>query len=346
MPTKRRAAIAIAAGVAALVAVATQSAATRPVWSVSGSTVAGVGVADIYAVRVGSSSTVIVESRDGRRSTVHVLEGQVTFVAAGDRTLPGPPERPGMLPDGEVATGAGLIAEAYLTGPTERYRHGILGDMIEASGIRVTTSDGAVLDATLGPESVFEDRLARIADIDGDGADDVIVVRSYLDRGAALSAWSVRGGELVRIAEAPAIGRPSRWLNPIGVADFDADGTPEVAAVITPHIGGILKFYSVRGEALIEEGSERGFSNHFIGSRALGLSAVFDADGDGIPDIALPDAGRRAIRIMTFAGGAIGELANLALPSRVRTSFVRVAGAEPVFLFGLEDGSLAVLRRR
>jgi hypothetical protein len=212
-----------------------------------------------------------------------------------------------MLPDGEVTTGAGLIAEAYLTGPTGRYPHGIIGDAIEASGLRVVTSERVILDATLGPGSVFEDRLARLADIDGDGTDDVIVVHTYLDRGAALSAYTVRDGALVRLAEAPAFGRPSRWLNPIGVADFDGDATPEAAAFITPHIGGILKFYSVRGDLLVEEGSAGGFSNHAIGSRALGLSAVFDANGDGIPDIALPDARRGGIRIMTFAAGAIGE---------------------------------------
>lgn len=199
---------------------------------------------------------------------------------------------------------------------------------------------------TLGPDSVFEDRLARLADIDGDGADDVIVVHTYLERGAALEVYSVRAQQLVPLAETPPIGRPSRWLNPIGVADFDGDGAPEAAAVITPHIGGILKFYSMRGDMLVEEGAERRFSNHFIGSRALGLSAVFDADGDGVPDIALPDARRRALRIMTFAAGAIGELANLGLPSRVMTSFTRLPGAEPVFLFGLEDGTLAVLSRR
>jgi hypothetical protein len=60
----------------------------------------------------------------------------------------------------------------------------------------------------------------------------------------------------------------------------------------------------------------------------------------------LPDARRRAIRIMTFAAGAIGELANIALPSRVRTGFVRLPGPDLVFVFGLENGSLAVLSQR
>ena len=121
------------------------------------------------------------------------------------------------------------------------------------------TDEERILETPLGPNSVFVDRLARLAEVDGDGRDEVIVVRSYLDAGAALAVYEVRGGALRRMAEAPAIGRPSRWLNPVGLADFDGDGVPELAAVITPHIGGILKTYSVEGDVLVEEvGSGRG----------------------------------------------------------------------------------------
>ena len=36
------------------------------------------------------------------------------------------------LPDGVVSTGSNDVAEAWLTRPTTRYAHGILGDAIEA----------------------------------------------------------------------------------------------------------------------------------------------------------------------------------------------------------------------
>ena len=304
-------------------------------------------VADVFLADVAGKPEVFAEGRNGTFFKVVLGDDGATFTRIASFTRPRTPRRDDMLPDGEVSPGDKGIAEAWLTGPTKRYPHGIMGDAIEASGIRVVTSDGTTLDVALGPDSVFEDRLARLADVDGDGRDEVIVVHSYLDAGAALAVYEVRDGALRRKAEARAIGRPSRWLNPIGVADFDGDGTPEVAAVITPHIGGILKIYSVEGDALVEEAStNRGFSNHFIGSRELGLSAMADANGDGVTDILVPSADRGALRIVTFAGGKFAEIASVALPARVNTALVRVRGAESLtFVFGLSNGRLAVLRR-
>ncbi len=304
-------------------------------------------VADVFLADIAGKPAVVAEGRNGVFFGVALGPDGVRFSRLASFTQPRPLRREDMLPDGEVSTGVKGIAEAWLIGPTERYAHGIMGDAIEASGIRVVTAEGVILDLVLGPDSVFEDRLARLADVDGDGRDEVIVVRSYLDAGAALAVYEVRDGALRRKAEAPAIGRPSRWLNPIGVADFDGDGAPEVAAVITPHIGGILKIYAVEGDALVEEAStKRGFSNHFIGSRELGLSAMADANGDGVTDIFVPSADRGALRIVTFAGGEFAEIASVALPARVNTALVRAPGAaSPTFVFGLSDGGLAVVSR-
>ena len=70
----------------------------------------------------------------------------------------------------------------------------------------------------LSANSVFEDRKPRLADLDGDGTDEIIVVRSYLDRGAALSIVKLKAEGLEIVAETPAIGRANRWLNPAGIA--------------------------------------------------------------------------------------------------------------------------------
>ncbi|MCH8183682.1 MAG: VCBS repeat-containing protein [Proteobacteria bacterium] len=316
-------------------------------WRVDIVSLDGAKVADVFLADVGGGPAIVAETRNGAFFAVTFGEDGASVSRLADFTRPRPARRDGMLPDGEVSTGTKGIAEAWLTGPTRRYPHGIMGDTIEASGIRVVTAEGKILETTLGPNSVFEDRLARLADVDGDGRDEVIVVRSYLDAGAALAVYEVRDGALRRMAEAPAIGRPSRWLNPVGVADFDGDGVPELAAVITPHIGGILKIYSVEGDVLVEEAATgRGFSNHFIGSRELGLSAMADANGDGVTDIFVPSADRGALRIVTFAGGEFSEIANLPLPARVNTALVRAPGAAgPTFVFGLSDGRLAVVRR-
>jgi hypothetical protein len=150
------------------------------------------------------------------------------------------------------------------------------------------------------------------------------------------------------LAESEPIGRSNRWLNPVGVADFDGDGTREIAVVITPHIGGILKVYTRKGSRLVREYEAQGFSNHVIGSRELGMSAIVDFNEDGVPDIALPGAQRRRLRIVTFAGGRFAELHNLKYGSRIFTAVLPANFETQVFpdlVFGLEDGTLVVLPR-
>lgn len=252
----------------------------------------------------------------------------------------------GMLPDGEVTIGRGSIGSARLTGPTERYRHGILGDAIEASALSVERGDGDVVELHLDERSVFEDRRARIADLDGDRIEELLVVRSYLDRGAALSVVALGPDGLEVRAETPPIGRPHRWLNPVGAADFDGDGITEVAYVETPHIGGILVVYEYRAGALSLEHRIPGFSNHAIGSRTQDLAALLDWNGDGIPDIAIPDARRRTLRIVTFAGGSFAELDRIESPSPITTAVVAAVLPRDnvaAIAYGLADGTLVVV---
>ena len=209
------------------------------------------------------------------------------------------------LPDGRPAFGSGRIAEAWLVAPTERYDHGVLGDAVEAGGLLVRLKDGGERQLLLPETQVFEDLEPRLADLDGDGEAEVLVVRSSLDAGAVLTVYGLVGDELQLIAEGPNHLPAHRWLNPIGVADFDGDGTLEVAYVETPHIGGILRILSLQDGRLVEEASWAGFSNHEIGSRELGLSAILDFDEDGYPEIFLPSARRRSLRVLRYQDGEI-----------------------------------------
>jgi hypothetical protein len=209
------------------------------------------------------------------------------------------------LPDGRPAFGGGRIAEAWLIAPTERYDHGVLGDAVEAGGLLVRLKDGGERQLLLPETQVFEDLEPRLADLDRDGEDEVLVVRSSLDAGAVLTVYGLVDDELKLIAEGPNHLPLHRWLNPIGVADFDGDGTVEVAYVETPHIGGILRILSLQDGRLVEEASWAGFSNHEIGSRELRLSAILDFDEDGYPEIFLPSARRRSLRIRRYQDGEI-----------------------------------------
>lgn len=209
------------------------------------------------------------------------------------------------LPDGHPAIGYRRIAEVWLVEPTERYDHGVLGDAIEAGGLLVRLRDGGERRLTLPEDQVFEDLRPRLADLNRDGEDEIIVVRSSIYQGAVLAVYGLVDDRLQLVAEGPGNLTAHRWLNPVGAADFDGDGVVEVAYVETPHIGGILRILSLRDGKLVEEASWAGFSNHLIGSREIGLSAILDFDEDGLPEIFLPSARRRSLRVLRYKDGEI-----------------------------------------
>jgi hypothetical protein len=247
---------------------------------------------------------------------------------------------PEALPDGIPGRGANDIALAWLAAPTNRYDHAALGDRIEAGELRVRTRDGRELRFVLGSDSVFEDLRARVADIDGDSHDEVLVVRSRLDVGASLAVLGVRDGRLVTLAETPPVGRAHGWSNPVGIADVDGDGRKDVLAVLTPHVGGTLVVYGYGPAGFVEKARVEGFSNHVPGSRALGLSALVDVDGDEIADAVVPSADRSRLRVVSFARGSTRELESVALPAKAAGSF-SVGVATRALIVPLEDGRRA-----
>ena len=95
------------------------------------------------------------------------------------------------LPDGQVVSGTNHISKAWLADPTNRYPHGALGDTIEAGAIVVETHQGSQLSFELGAGSVFEDLTPRLVDLDGDGLDEVVLIRAYAHKGAAISIFKV-----------------------------------------------------------------------------------------------------------------------------------------------------------
>ncbi len=252
----------------------------------------------------------------------------------------------GALPDAVVSTGRRNIHRAWLAGPTKRYGHGVLGDAVEAESLVAVDRLRRAHHFRLDLQSVFEDRHARIADVDDDGEDEIVVVRSYLDRGAALAVVELGTEGLKLAAETRPIGLPHRWLNPAGIADFDGDGKTEIAIVVTPHIGGRLEFWRYDGRTLRRKMSLRGFSNHFIGSRVQNMSAAADLNGDKQIELALPSADRRTLRIVSYTGGKVAEPGRIGLPGEVVTQIVAVRVSRKggvVLVFGLSTGALAIV---
>ncbi len=245
------------------------------------------------------------------------------------------------LPDGHMAQGEQGIARAWLVAPTTRYGHGALGDKIEAGGIEIETTAGERLRFGLPRDSVFEDTLPRLADLDADGQDEIILVRAYRGRGAALSIIGYRMGVLGPIAETPAIGTPNRWLNPVGegAGDFDGDGRLELAYIETPHIGGTLHILRLEGGRLERVTGLRGLSNHRFGSRWQKLALIHDLDDDGRDDILAPAQDRRALVWLSLEDEKLVLRGRLDLPAPIETDIE--ATEQSVFRFLLADGRLA-----
>ncbi len=232
---------------------------------------------------------------------------------------------PNALPDHRVSKGSKDIAEAWFSHPTQRYQHFVLGSKYEAGTLNARLKNGKPLSYKLSQSSVFEDRIVRLYDLDSDGKDELIVVRSYQNGGAALAVFGVRAGKLAHLAETPDMGHPFGWLNPAGIADFDGDGKIEIAFVRKPHVLGRLELWEYSNGKLTLDKSLSNTSNHSIGSTRLGLSMVYDFNGDGLKDLAIPSKDKRTIRFISFKGG-VKEIARKKLPGPVSSDFKIVLG--------------------
>jgi hypothetical protein len=290
---------------------------------------------------------VMIVDEQGHRSRVLIQDNALLVEPLGTCKPPERVERAQLIDGARVGEGTGFIAEAWIAVPTLTYRHGILGDVVTGSELRATNRQGEVLRYRLPDDAVFEDRLARMVYIDGQDA--VLVIRSGLETGAALALYGLDrpatdAAALVPLAQSAAFGVPNEWLNPAGVGDFDGSGHTLIAAVLTPHANGTLVIYQKQGAKLVPRYEAPGFSNHRLYSGQLGMSAVVDANGDGIPDLVIPDATRHALRIVTFAHGKFTELQRIPHDSEIVSNIAAqsLGGNGPSLVYALEDGTVVV----
>ncbi|WP_397544509.1 FG-GAP-like repeat-containing protein [Roseovarius salis] len=193
------------------------------------------------------------------------------------------------------AAASGIVGARY-DAPTTRYAHGVLGDAVEWGALVLTLSDGGTRRLILPRSRVFEDTAPRLADVDGDGDDEVIVVETSLARGARLAIYDDAG----LVAATPHTGRPNRWLAPVGVADLDGDGHVELAYVDRPHLARVLRVWRYRNGALYPVADLPGVTNHRIGWDFI-PGGLRDC-GQG-PEMIVASADWARVVAATFAGG-------------------------------------------
>lgn len=231
---------------------------------------------------------------------------------------PAPDVAAGRLPDSQAVEGSRDIAWVWLGSPTRRYPHGALGSPVHAGSVHVwprSTAGPQVVSLSLPVHRVFEDRVPRLVDLDGDGRDEIVLVEADALRGAALVVLGLeqRNGQttLVERARGPHAGSTFRWLNPVGFADFDGDGRLDVASVTTPHIGGVLTLHHLQPPALVPFARALDVSNHRMGALEQQLAVIVQTPGVR-PTIVVPDMARQALHALRWeAPGQWHELADL-----------------------------------
>lgn len=273
-----------------------------------------------------------------------VVDGSPILVSAdgslqiGDRIVEGVVA----LPDTRIVISAdGLVA--LLTDPTDRFKHAVLGDSIEAETVTVVDpATGDIVAILVAPgDTVFEAISPLWVDVDGDGRQEILVTASDGADGARLTVFSVDGDLL---AESAPIGRGSRWLNQLGAAPLGPEGELEVVEVKTPHLGGIVNWYRMEGDRLVRHASASGFSTHGIFSRNLDEGVIVDADADGRFDVVVPTQDdRRLVALSRVADGVVAAV-EVVLPAAPSSNLIGVTRADGTASLALAtvDGRLLI----
>ena len=234
------------------------------------------------------------------------------------------------LPDARITLGSldgspGLQA-LVLSDPTDRYPHSTFGDKLEASAVTVMTvaPNALVLRGryVVRAPAVIEDLIPILAPIGEGRRPAVVVVKSAPRLGSSVMALGWREGGLERLAEGAAFGQSNRWVHVIGAADLSGDSIPELIAVNTPHLAGVLVAYERRGNVLVPTAKALGYSSHALGSRNQDQAAIADMSGNGRLQIILPRQSRDVLAALEMSNGRWEERWALQLAGPVQSNLL------------------------
>ncbi len=218
-----------------------------------------------------------------------------------------------------------------LAGPDAgRYRHGVLGDAVEATRVSLLERHSLTVlrELVFDAPHVFEDIAPRRVTL-GSRVGLLTVQSGPLGaRLVLVDAEPASSASLRVAARGPALGTVNRWLSPT------TDGR-HFLAVHTPHIGGVLHAYRRDGNNLHAARIRDGVSNHHIGSRQLDLAAW---QGQRL---LFPDQSRQRM-VLLDGQSAWRVMHEWSLPSRLAATASLGTPAGVAIL--LEDGTVGLAR--
>lgn len=232
-----------------------------------------------------------------------------------------------------VSHNSGLTV--VLTGNSDRYSHGILGDKIEATGFLVYKNRKIIGEHLLEGSRVFETLRATIADIvpENRGLEILLTVSDEI-HGAKVVVYTL-GGE--PIGSSDPIGQGFRWLHILGVAPLGDSYENRVVLVQTPHIGGILKLLKWTGVKLETEIEKDGVSTHILGSNNLNMAVLFNGE------ILVPNNNFKSLKVLKVISGSLKVITEIELGSKLNTNIFYDKTDESIWV-GLENGNYVNLR--
>ncbi|MDQ7027784.1 MAG: hypothetical protein Q9P44_19760 [Anaerolineae bacterium] len=201
-------------------------------------------------------------------------------------------------PDARIVVNENGQLAVYANATNQRYVHGIMGDDLEGSSLLVLEARddelGIVTQIDLEGDAVYEGLFPMWADVDRDTTPDLITTVSDSQSGSRIRVYRMTY-DGIRVADGQAIGRANRWQHQLAFAPFGINGEMELVEVLTPHIGGVVRFYRFNGNEMEIVAQVGGYTSHVIHSRNLDMAVAGDFNGDGRPEIVLPSQDRQRI---------------------------------------------------
>lgn len=233
-----------------------------------------------------------------------------------------------------VLSDGGLIA-TYSNATNERYVHAIMGDDLEgASLVLVAVQEDETLaivtQIDLPDEDVFEGISPFWADINDDGEQEIVTTVSNGRDGAWIRVYDVDGAI---VGESRPIGQGFRWRHQLAAAPFGIAGETQIVDVRTPHIGGMVEFFTLRDALLSVNNAQLGYTSHLINSPNLDMGVAGDFDGDEQPELVITDQARQHVVAVANTPQGVAEVWRFPLSGTLTTNLTGVR---------LPDGRLAL----